>query len=141
MDDFTILDVVKTFYKYQCESNEALLEKGFAHANFEATLKESKDNNEIKLAEVNFKLLLNSFKIEIEEFKKTDENNVDASLEITFNMIFKTNINIEDLQEKSVMFYLDPFIRKEVLVFCAEIGIPNIHLPHEFWKKENGKEN
>ncbi|MYL56220.1 hypothetical protein GLW20_01715 [Virgibacillus halodenitrificans] len=131
-NNITILDVTKTALNFFCEETENLLEKGYANLHVDVSLSDLRDDESLKAAYINFSAFISSMPFEeVEDLEK-----VEAKIKITHRMIFNSTMNIENIEEAEVLLNIEPFIRREVLVFCAEVGIPPIPLPYRFWENE-----
>ncbi|MBE1557091.1 hypothetical protein [Sporosarcina limicola] len=135
MEELEILDIKKTSINYYCTELDKLLEKGFAKADYSVVLGELKDDVNIKKAEINFMLFLNT-----EEFVDLDKSqNIDAKIELTYIMIFSTSNDLNEIDDKMIMVHIEPYIRKELFDFYSEIGLPTIPLPYRFWNHDKKK--
>ncbi|KAA0958268.1 hypothetical protein FQ085_00720 [Planococcus sp. ANT_H30] len=142
---FNIMDVKNSRLNYLCELAEELQDSITVNMHFNVNISEHIEDKELKTALISFKLFL--FKGKPEETKFEDEDKEDEfSSEVEdrekndgyyiadYKIWFRTDLEDRDKLETELLRHLEPYIKKGILDFSVQVGLPTFSLPYEFWK-------
>lgn len=135
MVNYNVLNVSKVSLQYSCKDASGLMEKGFAKMNFETEFLQNEKVEDISKVIIDFLLLLDTQKIDEDNVSKTE---VDAFFEASYVVMIQSD-EIENMFEKDILHFIEPYIRKDVFDFCNEVGLPNIDVPYRFWKNDKAR--
>ncbi|MGP4041879.1 hypothetical protein ACTWP4_18555 [Gracilibacillus sp. D59] len=135
-----INNIVKESLSYDSNSRDELSEGKFeGRLDYNISKKKNKDKKNIENALLDFKLLLkkeshnDDFNQGIEKFNK-DEPYVYITFK--YNIFYTILDENSEVEESELIYYLEPYIRKELMTTSLELEIPKIPLPMRFWENE-----
>lgn len=65
-----------------------------------------------------------------------DEEYINVRFDVTYEVILQTEKSIENITKLFMMNLLEAYIKKDVLDFYGEVGLPRIKLPAAIWEEE-----
>lgn len=65
-----------------------------------------------------------------------EEQYIQARFDVTYQVILDTEKNIDEITKHFMINMLEAYIKKDILDFYGEVGLPRIKLPQEIWDEE-----
>lgn len=130
-----IKKINKPQFDYYSNNLEELREKGFAKIHLSSFLSDTIDSDLIQ-CKIEFSLFLDSNEI-VDDKTSYSKDEIDAQL----NAVYIVTIKKDNETSKEIIEFskinVEPYIRRDVLEFCNNIGIPVFSLPYRFWDKDD----
>ena len=65
-----------------------------------------------------------------------DEQYINARFDVTYQVILDTEKSIDEITKHFMVNMLEAYIKKDILDFYGEVGLPRIKLPQVIWDEE-----
>lgn len=133
MYNLLIDNIKKIKMNYEIKKIDDLMSKGYARLEAGVKILDENSDEKYKLAHVSFDFTINS--------KETEENeatrdNAGAKLSLTYRVLFNQKDKNKEIKESDLLYYLEPYARKEINDMLYEIGIPAGIIPYGFWEND-----
>lgn len=135
MPSILIEDIKKIKMIYEINKVDHLQGKGYASLEVGIAPTKEKKDEKYHTAQVTF-----TFKIYSERNEKKDTSHEDgARLKLIYEVTYKQRSPEEEASERDLVYYLEPYARKEINDMLLEMGIPLGVVPYGLWENEKQK--
>lgn len=129
---FTIYDVRAARLNYECENPPQLQEGAKVTMYVTVNISDHIEEKNRKLGEVQLELYLLENSKEVNESTIKDVN--DGFYKVEYKIWFETDAEESQKLDLILLRHLEPYLKKGILDFSLEVGLPALSLPFEFWK-------
>lgn len=131
-----IEDIKKIKMNYEIKDLSELKGKGFARLEAHVNLFEQKQNDKFNFAHVKFDFNIGSKDHDEDSGSHNDNDNDGAKLDLLYRVVFSQKENGDEISDTDLLYYLEPYARKEISDMLQELGIPGGIVPYGLWEYE-----
>jgi|SRR5690625_3451695 len=138
MFKLSIADIQKTKMNYEAQDISDIKGRGSARLEANVTLYEKEPESKYNLAEVKFKFGVFSDTGENESDNRSHDGTEKVKLELVYKVVFRESEEIVDkeVNEAAMLYYLEPYLRKEVDDILRDLGLPTGIIPYGIWEND-----